>query len=153
MAQEHCPSGDRGWWGCPFFERFPAEYQTALRALPTWIMSCTHWGRYGRFSMIVPQAAQMVACSAPVQGESVIKGFQIFLVELSIIRQLHIIWIRGPLGIDVEHHKAVEAVVQGDALHRFQSIVQAVGGGCGWIDPDADQGCSPRVPRIYRYSE
>ena len=78
--------------------------------------------------------------SAPVQGEGVVKSLQILLVELGVVGQLHIIRIGSTLGVDVEHQKAVEAVVQGDTLHRLQSVVQIVRGRGGGIDPDADQG-------------
>ena len=61
-------------------------------------------------------------------------------MEGGVAGRLHIVRPGSPLGVDIEHEKAVIAVVQGDALGRLQSGVQGVRGRGGGVDPDTDQG-------------
>ena len=74
------------------------------------------------------------------EGENIAEGFHVFMVKSGIAGPFHGIRVCGPLGIDVEHEKAVKAVAQSDSLHGFQRVVQLVRSGGGRVDADADQG-------------
>ena len=50
------------------------------------------------------------------KGEKIAEGFPVLFVESAVAHPLHIVRPGGPLGVDIEHEKAVIAVVQGDAL-------------------------------------
>ena len=73
-------------------------------------------------------------------GEDIAKRLQILPVQGRIIDLFHIVGRGSPLGVDVEHEKAVIAVTQSDALHGFEGIVQGIGLGGGGIDANADKG-------------
>ena len=55
--------------------------------------------------------------AGPIQREGVIKGLHIFPVKIRVVGTLHIVWIGSPLGIDIEHDKAVIAIIESHALH------------------------------------
>ena len=74
------------------------------------------------------------------EGEQVPEGLPVFRVKGGIAHRLHIIGPGGPLGVDVEHQKAVVSVGKGDALHRLQRGVQGIRRGGGGVDAHADQG-------------
>ena len=67
------------------------------------------------------------------------KSFQVLPVENGVQFLFHIVRVGSALGINIEHHKGIIAVMQGDPLGRFQGVVQTVRYRRGWIDPDADQ--------------
>ena len=77
--------------------------------------------------------------SVLVEGQNIVKGLHVLLVERLIAVLFHVIRVGGPLGVDVEHDKAVKAVVEGHPLHRLQGVVL--------------RGRLPRVARMYRYSQ
>ena len=78
--------------------------------------------------------------SVLVEGEDIVKGLHVLLVERLIAVLFHVVRVGGPLGVDVEHDKAVKAVVEGHPLHRLQGVVQIVGGGSGGVDAHTDEG-------------
>ena len=77
------------------------------------------------------------------QGEHIAEGLHVFSVEQGIANLFHGIRVCGPLGVDVEHEKAVVTVAQGDALDGLQGVVQVVRLGGGGVDADADQRLLP----------
>ena len=50
-------------------------------------------------------------------GQGVAESLQILGVEGRVVGLFHVVRVRGPLGVDIEHEEAVKAVAQSDALH------------------------------------
>ena len=81
--------------------------------------------------------------------EQISESLAVFLVEQRIESLFHIVRPGGPLGIDVEHEKAVIPVGMSNALHRFQGGVQSFRRRGGRVDADADEGVlSPGAQNI-----
>nr|DAU60885.1 MAG TPA: hypothetical protein [Caudoviricetes sp.] len=64
---------------------------------------------------------------------------EVLVAEGAVGGLVHVVGVRGPLGVDVEHDPAVEAVGTGQTLHALQGGVQRAGLGGAGVDADADQ--------------
>ncbi len=70
-------------------------------------------------------------------------------MECEIAYFFHILGIRGTLGVDVEHDKAVVAVGVRDPFDGFERIVEMIGMRRRGIDADTDKRfCADRAEKI-----
>ena len=101
----------------PLFGAFSCGIPDCVTGLAKLDQILHTWGQIWPLFDDGPPGGPDGRCAVLVQGEDVIKSLQIFLVKLGVIGHFHVIRIGGTLGIDIEHQKAVETVVQGDTLH------------------------------------
>ena len=84
------------------------------------------------------------------QREEIPEGPSVLRMEHRVAGPLHIVGPGGPLGVDVEHQKAVVPVGKRDPLGGLEGGVQGVRRGGGGVDAYADQGlpapCAQDVP-------